>query len=135
MEAYATSCHGNQAAYSRMVLGLSDPFPVVASRSFKSFLHPANQRHLIRDKRPSTAACPACWSIGTKKLKYFVLSRLEQPRQNKNHLHRQEKPNEPTKEGPLLFVLSVSPFTSVSTVSRSHSSVVSLLPKVEGGGE
>jgi hypothetical protein len=31
---------------------------------------------------------------------------------------RHGKPNEPTKEGHLLFVLFESPFTSVSTVSR-----------------
>jgi hypothetical protein len=33
---------------------------------------------------------------------------------------------EPTKEGPLSFVLFESPFTSVSTVSRGHPSLVSL---------
>jgi hypothetical protein len=62
----------------------------------------------------------------TKELKYFVLSRLEQSRQNKNLLNWHEKPNEPTKEGPLSFVLFESPFTSVSTVSRGHPSLVSL---------
>ncbi len=30
------------------------------------------------------------------------------------------KPNEPTKEGPLSFVLLESPFTPVSSVSRGH---------------
>ncbi|MFN9899244.1 MAG: hypothetical protein ACK55Z_10725, partial [bacterium] len=51
------------------------------------------QRHTVRDRRPSTAACPACWAIGTKKLKkckvrekYAVLGRLEKPRQNKKTL-------------------------------------------------
>jgi hypothetical protein len=37
------------------------------------------------------------------------------------------KPNEPTKDGPLSFVLFEFPFTSVSTVSRGHHSVISLL--------
>jgi hypothetical protein len=37
------------------------------------------------------------------------------------------KPNEPTKEGPISFVLFESPFTSASTVSRGHHSLVSLL--------
>ncbi len=37
-----------------------------------------------------------------------------------------KKPNEPTKEGPLSFVLFESPCTSVSTVSRSHPSLISL---------
>ena len=54
--------------------------------------------------------------------KYFVLGRLEQPKQNKNLLYRHDKPNEP-----LPFVLFESPFTSVSTVSRSHPSLVSLV--------
>jgi hypothetical protein len=44
------------------------------------------------------------YSIG----KYFVLCRLEQPRKNKNLLYRHDKPNEPTKKGPLSFVLSES---------------------------
>ncbi len=59
--------------------------------------------------------------------KYFVLGRLEQPRQNKNLLYRHDLPNEPTKKGPLSFVLLESPFTSISTVSRGHPSQVSLL--------
>ncbi len=52
-----------------------------------------------------------------------VLGCLEQPRQNKNLfcLH-----DEPTKEGPLKYVLQESPFASVSTVSRGHPSLVSL---------
>jgi len=85
-----------------------------------------NQRHILRDMRPSTTACPACWATGTNKLekctmrkKYFVLDRLEQPRPDKNLLYRHDKTNEPTKEGPLSFVLLESPFVSVSTVSRA----------------
>jgi hypothetical protein len=58
--------------------------------------------------------------------KYFVLGGLEQPRQDKNPLYRHEEPNEPTKEGPLSFVLFESPFASVSTVSRDHPSLVYL---------
>jgi hypothetical protein len=88
--------------------------------------------HIIRDRRPSTEACPACWAIGTKALKkctvrqiYFVLGRLEKLRQNKNLLYRHDKPYEPTEEEPLSFVLFKSP-TSVSTVSRGHHSLVSL---------
>ncbi len=52
----------------------------------------------------------------------FLLGRLEQPRKIENL-----KPNEPTKVGPVSFVLFESPFTSVSTVSRSHPSLVSLI--------
>jgi hypothetical protein len=51
---------------------------------------------------------------------YFVLGRLEQPRQGKNILNRHDSPNEPTKEGPFSFALFESP--SVSTVSRGHPS-------------
>jgi hypothetical protein len=48
-------------------------------------------------------------------------------RQDKNLLYWLDKPNEPTKEGPLSFVLNKSSFASVSTVSRGHTSLVSLL--------
>jgi hypothetical protein len=54
---------------------------------------------------------------------YFVLGRQEQPRKNKNLLYRQDKRNEPSNKVPLSFE---SPFTSVSTVGRSHPSLVSL---------
>jgi hypothetical protein len=40
---------------------------------------------------------------------YFAEGRLEQPRQEKNILYLHDKPNEPTKEGPLSFVLFESP--------------------------
>ncbi len=55
---------------------------------------------------------------------------IEQRRLNKNLLSRHDK--EPTKEGPLSFVLSGSPLTSVSTVSRGHPSLRSLSGE-EGG--
>ncbi len=60
---------------------------------------------------------------------YFVMSRLEQPRQNKKLLYQLEEPKEPTKEGPQSYVLVPleSPFASVSTVSRDHPSLVSLV--------
>jgi hypothetical protein len=87
-------------------------------------MHCPCQRHTLRYRRPSTTACPACWVIRTfKELNYckagktyFVLSRLEQPRQNKNLLYRHYMPlpNEPTREGPLLSVLFEPPFPSVS---------------------
>jgi hypothetical protein len=62
----------------------------------------------------------------TVRKKYFVLGRLEQPRQNKNLLCWHNQPNEPTKKGLLSYVLVESPFASVSTVSRRHPSLVSL---------
>ncbi len=90
-----------------------------------------NQRHIIRDRRPSTAACQLAGRWGQRNWnsvrwgkKYFVLGHLGQPRQNKNLLYRHDKPREPTKKGPLFFVLFKSPFTSVSTVSRGYPSLV-----------
>jgi hypothetical protein len=56
---------------------------------------------------------------------YCELSRAVKAEQNL--LYRHDKPNEPTKEGSLSFVLLESPFTSVSTVSRGHPSLVSLV--------
>jgi hypothetical protein len=58
--------------------------------------------------------------------KYFVMGPLEQPRKNKNLLNQHDKPNKPTKEGPLSFVILESPFTSVSTV-RGHPPLYSSL--------
>jgi hypothetical protein len=43
----------------------------------------------------------------------------------KNLLYRHNVLNEPTKEGPLSFVLYKTPFASVSTFSRGHPSLVS----------
>ncbi len=63
-----------------------------------------DQRYILRVRRPSTAAYPACWAMGTRR---------EQPSQNKVFLYRYGKPNEPTKEGSLSIVLFESPFTSV----------------------
>ncbi len=53
-----------------------------------------------------------------------LLGQPEQPSQN--IVHRHDKPNEPTKDGPLLCVLFESQFTSVSKVSRGHPSLVTL---------
>jgi hypothetical protein len=52
------------------------------------------------------------------------------PRQNKNLVNLHGKPKKPTMEGLLSFVLFESPFTSVSTVSRGHPSLVSLLVSI-----
>jgi hypothetical protein len=43
-----------------------------------------------------------------------------------NLLYRHDKPNEGNKKVPILSVLCESPFTAISTVSRSHPSLVSL---------
>jgi hypothetical protein len=94
-----------------------------------------HQRHIRRDRQPSTTACPACRAMRTNKLKqcmekknyFFCTGRLEVPRQDTNLLYRHDKPNETTKEGPLLYVLFESPFILVSTVSRDHPSLISLV--------
>ncbi len=44
--------------------------------------------------------------------KYFALGRLEQPRQDKDLLYRHNEANEPTKEGPISYVILESPFDS-----------------------
>jgi hypothetical protein len=59
--------------------------------------------------------------------KYFLLGLLEQTRQDKNLLYPHDEPDKPIKEGPLSYVLLESPLASVSTVSRGHPSLVSLL--------
>jgi hypothetical protein len=56
---------------------------------------------------------------------YFVLGQLERPRQNKVSCTGTTSPTNITKEGPFSSVLFESPFTSVSTVSRGHHSLVS----------
>jgi hypothetical protein len=57
-----------------------------------------------------------------KNVLYLVAYR--QPRQNKNLLYRHDKPNGPTKEVSLSFVLFESLCASVSTVSRGHPSLI-----------
>jgi hypothetical protein len=52
-------------------------------------------------------------------------TRAAKAEQNLFYLH--DKPNELVKKGPLSFVFFESPFTSVSTVSRGHPSLVSLI--------
>ncbi len=68
----------------------------------------------------------------------FVLSRLEQPRQDKNLLYQPSELNEPTKEDYLTssHVLLGSPFASVSTVSKGQPflHVVSLDKTEDRGG-
>ncbi len=77
-------------------------------------------RGKARDTYKKAETAKELKKCAVKKQTYFVLGRLEMSRQNKNLLCQQDKPNEPTKEGSLLFVLFESPFTSVSKVSRGH---------------
>jgi hypothetical protein len=52
--------------------------------------------------------------------KLFCTGPTRAAKAEQNIFYRHDKPNEPTKDGPLSFVLSESPYTSVSTVSRGH---------------
>ncbi len=52
------------------------------------------QGHILKDRQHGTTACPAFWVMGTNKVKkcrmrktYFVLGRLELPRQDQNLLY------------------------------------------------
>jgi hypothetical protein len=54
------------------------------------------------------------WQSDALTTRLDLLGRLGQPRQNKNLLYRHDEPNEPTKEGPLSFVLFESRFMSAS---------------------
>jgi hypothetical protein len=57
------------------------------------------QRHILRDKRPSTAACPACWAITKVMKKLFCTGPTRAAKAEQNLVYWQDKPNEPTKEG------------------------------------
>ncbi len=61
------------------------------------------------------------------KEKIFCTGPARAAKAEKNILQLHDKPIEPTKEGPLSFVLFESPFISVSTVSRGRPSLVSLI--------
>jgi hypothetical protein len=114
------------------LLSVPRPARIFESRFVLSSLF-QNQRNTLRDRRPSTAASPpAAGPMGTRELKkctmrkkYFVLGRLEQPRQNKNLLDLHDKPNEPTKERPLSYVL-LEPH-SPQFQQSGHPSLVSLV--------
>jgi hypothetical protein len=97
------------------------------SVSILSPAHVENQRHILCDMRPAQLA-----GRGRDKGIEMVYSeekilctKVEQPRLNKDLLYRQDKLNEPTKEGSFSFVLFESPFTSVS-ISQQGSPLSSL---------
>ncbi len=88
-----------------------------AYRTHYNILHASNIRphevctstfirdHILRDRLPSTAACPACWVMRTKELKQctvrkklFCTEPTRAAKQNKNVLHRHDMPNEPTRK-------------------------------------
>ncbi len=60
-----------------------------------------NQRHILRDRWSGTTAYPACWAMGTNKLrKHFCTGPIRAAKAGQKSLVP-AKPNEPSKEGPL----------------------------------
>ncbi len=92
------------------------------------------QRHILRDRRPSTVACPLAgrWRQMNCNSEYGEKKKIcTEPTgaamAEKNLLYRHDKPNEPANgRTPFICTLWV-PFTSVSTVSRGYHSIVSLV--------
>jgi hypothetical protein len=75
--------------------------------------------HILKDRRPSLLRdVDKGIKIVNGEGKNICTWSTEQPKQNKNILYQHDKPNEPTKERPLSFVLFKPQFTSVSTVSK-----------------
>jgi hypothetical protein len=70
------------------------------------------QRNMLRDRRPSIAAYPACLAMGTKDVKFTVRKNkvctgpTKAAKDEQKSVYRQDKPNKPTKD----------PFSSVSNV-------------------
>ncbi len=90
---------------------------VKISRMLVQFGICSDQRYILRERRPSTAACPACWAMGTKELKFCTRPTIA-PMEEQNLLYRHEKPNEQSEEGPhRLNTLSPHLHTSVTAVS------------------
>ncbi len=88
-------------------------------KPFKDFAPPRVGNLEMNSQRGNEIHCAAGKSgtcvgfFNGDEKKYFVLGWLD-------------KPNKPTKNGSISFVLCESPFTSVSIVSRGHRSLVSL---------
>ncbi len=86
-----------------------------SSKWYSKICSPRTQRHILRDRRPSTTACLGFWAMGTykvkkcavRKKKYFVLRWWEHQRQDKNLFYLHDEPNKPEK-GPY-HLYSISP--------------------------
>ncbi len=85
----------------------------------------------FRDRRPSTAAYPACWAMGTKELKWYTVRKTifctwptRPAKAEQNLLYRHNKLNKPTKEVPLFYTLWVPICLSLkSQQGQPHSSL------------
>ncbi len=69
------------------------------------------------------------WNCVRRGKKYFVLGPFEQQKQDKISIPSPS--NHATEEGPLSYVIFELPLISVSTVSRGHPSVVSLIVTID----
>jgi hypothetical protein len=79
------------------------------------------ETHIIKRQATRHDCLPIWLGDGEKRIaivygkeKNVLLGRQEQPRKDKNLLYWLDKPEGPTKEGPLSFVLLESPFVSFS---------------------
>ncbi len=65
----------------------------VCTFTFSAMVHRSDQRHLLRDRRRGTTACPACWAMGTNEVKKCTVRKkvlycrlVQQPRREKHLL-------------------------------------------------
>jgi hypothetical protein len=83
------------------------------------------ETHIKRQANPHDWL-PSLLGDGEKLIEIVYWVDWEAKAEQKKLLYWHDKPNEPSKEGPLLFVLFKSPFTLVSVI-RGHHSQVSLV--------
>ncbi len=68
----------------------------------------STQRHVLRDRRPSTTACPDCWAMETHKVKKCAVGKKicctgltrAAGMQDKKLLHRHDSPMNQPRKGP-----------------------------------
>ncbi len=76
------------------------------------------ETHTIRDRRPTSTACPACWAMETTvRKKIFCTGPTRAAKAEDKSLVQASQTIEPTKEGLLSFVVC-----SLSTLSLSFNS-------------
>ncbi len=70
------------------------------------------QRQTLRDRRPITTGCPACWALGTKewkkctsRKKIFCTGPTRAAKAEQKSPVRARKPNKPTKKDPFICPL------------------------------
>ncbi len=90
-----------------------------------------SQRHILKDRRRGTTACLACWVTETNEVKECAWGKkiCTRPTRAAKAGQKSLVPSQRTKQrkDASSFVPHESPFASVSTVSRGHPSLVSLV--------